>query len=134
MTRVKLRNLRPNNWYINGAKLEKVRQVWQRGQQDSLSPVLVTRIDGELSLIDGHSRAYAAFENGDDSIRAVIEDLSEIEGSRKLYEHIHREGPGIGIRTIADLKDRILDSDEHRRLWIGYCQKWLREHREEADV
>jgi hypothetical protein len=125
---VRIDALRPNNWYINRAKLDRVRSAWRKGKQASLPPVLVTLIDGELSLIDGHARTYAAYENGASEIPAIFENLHEIEGSTALYEHIHRAGPAQGVRNIADLTDRILDPDEHERLWIGYCQAWLLEN------
>ena len=127
---VNLMELRPNNWYINKAKLNKIREVWRRKEQTRLPPVLVTRIDAEFSLIDGHSRAYAAYEQSVSKIAATIRDLHKIEGSQALYEHIHREGPGIGIRTIADLKDRIVEAELHKQLWVGYCTKWLAENEE----
>ena len=125
---VSLSGLRPNNWYINRCKLASVRKAWSEGLEDELPPVLITEIDGELALIDGHSRAYAAHENDSSSIAAEYRHLSEIEGDSRLYIHIHRAGPGRGIRTIADLADRIVSPAEHRRLWIGYCQGWLAEH------
>ncbi|MEW6686782.1 MAG: ParB/RepB/Spo0J family partition protein [Candidatus Edwardsbacteria bacterium] len=131
---LKIKDLRPNNWFINKAKLDKVREAWRRGEQELLPPVLVTRIDGELSLIDGHARAYAALENGLSEIRAVVEDLDQIEGSKALYEHIHRESSKIGILTVADLGNRIVEPEEHERLWVGYCTKWLEENEEHHDV
>lgn len=128
MEMLRLLDLRPNNWYLNREKLERVRAAWERGLQDVLPPVLVSKIDGELSLIDGHSRAFAAFEMGETYISATIQELDSIEGSSELYRHIHREGPTLGINTIADLSDRILPPDEHRRLWTGYCNNWLAEN------
>ena len=129
---IKLMELRPNNWFINQAKLDSVREAWQHGEQELLPPVLVTEIEGELSLIDGHSRVYAAFERGGTHIKALVSQLGQIEGSKALYRHIHREGPKIGIKTIADLADRIVGPEEHRRLWVGYCAKWIEENEEEA--
>ncbi len=130
MQLVKVKELRLNNWFINKAKLDKVREAWHHGEQELLPPVLVTKIDGELSLIDGHARTYAAFENGVSEIKAMVEDLDKIEGSRALYEHIHREGPKIGIHTIGDLGNRIVEPEEHDHFWIGYCSKWLEENEE----
>jgi hypothetical protein len=57
-----------------------------------------------------------------------VRDLEEIEGSKALYRHIHRQGPARGIETIADLAGRIVDPETHARLWAGYCEKWLAEH------
>jgi len=128
MKSVKLLDLRPNNWYINQEKLDRVRVAWDNGEQYTLPPVLVSEIDGELSLIDGHSRAFAAFERGETHINADVHELEKIEGSSALYKHIHREGPKLGISTIADLGDRILSPEEHRRLWTSYCNTWLVEN------
>ena len=128
MQRIRLMDLRPNNWYINRAKLDSVREVWQRGEQHNLPPVDVAHINGDLSLIDGHSRVFAALERGESHIEAVVSDIEEIEGSTALYRHIHESGRGLGIETIADLRDRILEPEEHKRLWIGYCNQWLEEN------
>lgn len=125
---VRIIELRPNNWYINQAKLDHVREAWQHGSQKNLPPVLVTEIDGSLSLIDGHARTYAAYELGETHIRAIYSDLDQIGGSTALYEHIHREGKKLGIMTIADLKDRIVEPEVHERLWVGYCSQWLEEN------
>ena len=125
--------LRPNNWYINRAKLNRMRSAWRAGTQDRLPPVCVTIIDGQYSLVDGHSRAYAAFETGAMHIQAVIQELDQIEGSAALYTHIHREGPGMGIRTLADLQHRIVSARTHRRLWVGYCTRWLAQNKPAAD-
>jgi hypothetical protein len=132
METLKLLVLRPNNWYISQEKLDRVRTAWNNSGQDNLPPVLVTEIDGELSLIDGHSRAFAAFERGETHINAEVCELEEIEGSSTLYRHIHREGPKLGIKTIADLANRILPPEEHRRLWTGYCNNWLAKNEQRA--
>ena len=58
--------------------------------------------------------------------------LEQIEGSAALYRHIHQEGLNIGIETIADLKNRIVGPEDHERLWVGYCTRWLKEHDQEA--
>ena len=125
---IELLDLRPNNWYINRKKLDSVREVWERGMQDTLPPVLVSYIDGQASLIDGHSRAYAAYERGVTRILAQIEDLKDIEGSSDLYVHIHREGPRQSIKCIADLSDRILEPEEYQEKWIGYCSNWFKKN------
>lgn len=128
MNYVRLLDLRPNNWYINREKLNRVRAAWQNGEQGGLPPVLVAKIDGALSLIDGLSRSFAAFENGETYVKADIRDLESIEGCVALYRHIHRAGPERGICTIADLREYIVSPEAHRRLWVGYCNDWLAAH------
>lgn len=125
---VNLRRLRPNNWYLNREKLDRVRNVWRQGKQADLPPVLITTIDGELCLIDGHSRAYAAFENGCAVISAEHESLREIGGCTAHYVYVHREAVRIGLRTVADLTGRILEPEEHRRLWIEPNTEWIQRY------
>ena len=48
--------------------------------------------------------------------------------NRRKLDHIHGEGPSLGICTIADLAARILDPEEHARLWVGYCKRWLEQN------
>jgi hypothetical protein len=88
----------------------------------------MTTIDQQLSLIDGHSRAFAAYEQGQTHIQAEYQTLAEIGGSEALYRHIHQQGPAQGIHTIADLASRILPPDEYKRRWSGYCNDWLAEN------
>ncbi|MCB9438459.1 MAG: ParB N-terminal domain-containing protein [Anaerolineales bacterium] len=129
---VKIADLRPNNWYINRAKLEAVRQAWATGIHATLPPVLITQIDGAYSLIDGHSRAFAAWEQGLSHIDATLQPLAAIEGLTALYIHIHQAGPARGIRHVWDLADHIVDPIEHKRLWVGYCETWIKTYLEEG--
>ncbi|MCD4848965.1 MAG: hypothetical protein K8R76_12330 [Candidatus Aegiribacteria sp.] len=131
---VPLAELRPNNWYVNRAKLDRILDAWVNNEQKNLPPVLITRIDGELSLIDGHARAVAALLNGAIKIAAQFDELPMIEGSTDLYIHIHREGPDRGVERISDLIARVVEPDEHEQLWIGYCQNWLEKHEQDKDV
>lgn len=125
---VRIDELRPNNWYLNRGRLDRVRSAWASGREHELPPVLVAMIDGQLSLIDGHARTFAAWEAGATTIPAVSQPLDQIEGSTALYRHIHTAGPEQGICSIADLHDRILEPDDHRRIRVGYCSDWLRDN------
>jgi diadenosine tetraphosphate (Ap4A) HIT family hydrolase len=127
ITMLELADLRPNNWYIHADKLARARAAWEAGEEQNLPPVLVSVIDGQLSLIDGHARSYAAFERGQTQVRAQLEALENIEGSKPLYRHIHRQGALKGLRHLSDLSDRIVAAADHERLWVAYCQRWLDE-------
>lgn len=50
-----IKELRPNNFYINKDKLEKIRKIYNEDKKPVFPPVLVGIIDGEYALIDGHS-------------------------------------------------------------------------------
>ena len=51
MQRIRLIDLQPNNWDINRAKLDSVREVWQCGDQNTLPPVDVANIDGGSAAV-----------------------------------------------------------------------------------
>jgi hypothetical protein len=108
MELVEIAGLRPNNWFLDRVKLDAIRQVWKKCQEKTLPPISVAVIDGQLSLLDGHCRAYVALENGQRQIPVVIEDLSSFEAPRNLREYFHRQGPLIGIRHVPDLGKRIV--------------------------
>jgi hypothetical protein len=119
--------LRPNNWYLCRRKVDVIREVWDRGESGSLPPVLVVSIDGEWSLIDGHSRVFVAFEMGVSRIRAEVRTLPEIEGPSELYEWIHRAGPGQGVCSFEELRGRLLSEQEYRVRWVEFCRDKARE-------
>lgn len=109
---VALDRLKPNSWFLNRKKLDIVRQIWRDGNQHLLHAILVTTIDNELSLLDGHCRAFVAWENGAIDILADIESLHLISGPKDLYIVFHRQAPTIGIHHVADLGKRIYNLAE----------------------
>jgi hypothetical protein len=109
---VDLNKLRPNNWFLDKKKLENIRTALRDGKQHLLPAIFVTTIDGELSLLDGHCRAYVAWENGAMEILAQITDPIKVRGNIELLTLFHQQGPSIGIRRIADLGRKIIDTND----------------------
>lgn len=122
---VYIKELIPNNFYINESKLNKVREAYSMNNQDSLPPILVGIIDKEYALIDGHSRTMAAFENGLETIIADIHPIVEIEGPIDLYIVIHNKAKEMELDSIERLKSRIITNEEHKKLWVEYCEKLM---------
>jgi hypothetical protein len=120
---IQLDQLRPNNWYLNKQKLDRVREAWRNGRADDLPPVTVTCIDGQWSLVDGHSRAFVAWENGSSRILAVVEEVRDLEEPHKVYEYLHARAPEQGICKIRDLQSRILESEAYEQEWLGLRAK-----------
>jgi len=109
---VNLDELRPNNWFIDKAKLNRIREIWQRGDQHLLPAVAVTIIDNEFCLFDGHCRAYVALENGAGVILADIIETSDLACNLEWLIIFHRQGPFIGVKTVGDLGRRIVEYKE----------------------
>lgn len=119
--RLSIGGLVPNNWYLSEEKLFGIEAAWRQGQGDTLPPITVTTIDQELVIIDGHTRAFVAWKNARSEIVAEVLALRDIDGPSWLYEHIHREGKKLGVRSVTDLAERILSASEYREKWVGYC-------------
>ena len=100
------------SYFMAGEEFEQEEDLSPGMERRTFLSVLKRRVYGNLNV---------------DFPMYLLEDLEEIEGSEALYRHIHRHGPKIGVKTIADLAGRIVDPDDHERLWVGYCQKWLGE-------
>lgn len=101
-----LDELRPNNWFLSQEKVDHARKAMA-----PFAPVQVALIDGEWALLDGHSRAYVAWERGEEGIEAV-----EVPADHPLYAQIHRENRVQHVREL-----RILDAEEYRTQWLELC-------------
>ena len=109
---VELCNLRPNNWFLDRNKLERIRKAWNDGKQELLPAVIVTMIDEELGLLDGHCRAFVAWENGARFIRSDVvsfDEIGSVNSVRDLHVIFHRQGQILGIKNVWDLGKRIYD-------------------------
>jgi hypothetical protein len=120
---VNINGLRPNNWFLDKSKLEHIREIWSRGEQDSLPAVVVTSIDNELSLIDGHCRAFVAMENGAGGILADIVEPSQFSRNLEWLVIFHRQGPYVGVKNIHDLGKRVIDSERVERQPVHISQR-----------
>jgi len=122
---ISIDKLIPNNFYLNEDKVKSIREAYANNNQESLPPVTVGIIGEEYSLIDGHSRAFVAYENGEKDILAEVYPIEEIPGPTELYVYIHNKAKELNLTSIDKLQDRILDSKEHELLWVQYCQELI---------
>jgi hypothetical protein len=120
---VNINGLRPNNWFLDKSKLEHIREVWNKGEQGELPAIVVTSIDNELSLIDGHCRAYVAMENGAGAILADIVEPSHFSHNLEWLIIFHRQGPYVGVKNIHDLGKRVIDSERVERKPVHVSQR-----------
>ncbi|MCR1850881.1 hypothetical protein [Paraclostridium sordellii] len=123
---INIKELIPNNFYINELKLNSVRKAYSMNTQNNLPPILVGIINKEYALLDGHSRAMVAFEKGLKTIIADVYPIEEIEGPIDLYKTIHSKAKEMGIVSIEKLKSRILNDEEHKKLWVTYCENLMK--------
>lgn len=122
-----LADLVPNNLFLNGEKLARLRHLTVDDLEWKLPPVLIAQIDGRYALIDGHTRAFAAHLLGMRRIRGRVQPLAQIGGSPLLYRRIHGIALEQGLTDVTCLSGRILDGPAHKAQWIGFCDRMLRE-------
>lgn len=79
----------------------------------------------ELAIIDGNTRAYVATQRGELRIEAHIQNLDQIDDCADLYVKLHKLGPSVGVASIGDLSERILEPQEYQEKWIEFCERLL---------
>lgn len=124
---VDILSLIPNNLYLNEVKIESVKKGYDSDNVLLIPPILVGIIDNELSLIDGHSRAWVAYKNGMSTIKAIVKPVEQIQGSEELYRRIHEIAKKNQIFNISHLSNSILSAEEHEEKWVGLCNKIIDE-------
>jgi hypothetical protein len=117
---MKLEEIQPCQLFINSEKLASVLKDYDRLKPDSLAPVPVKNLNGQIIITDGHTRALAAFLRGFSEIRVFWE---EEDLDWEAYEICLEWCKSEGICTIADLKDRVVSSREFEVLWVERCRK-----------
>ncbi len=117
--RMKIADIQPSQLFINAAKLSRVMETFDPARPETLQPIPVKKLGGQIIFTDGHTRALAAFLSGLVEIQVFWdEDELDWEAYAICVQWCREEG----IHTIADLANRIILSEEYERLWIGHCR------------
>lgn len=105
-------------------KLSHIMKIIETAKPESVEPIPGKRLDGQVVFVDGHTRAFAAFLRGLTEIKVYWEDERlDWEAYRIGVDWCKEEG----IRTIADLRDRIVSPEEYEILWLERCGKMQRD-------
>ena len=110
--------LQPSQLYIHEDKLRQVREAWP-----TWDPIPVKQLGPYLVMTDGHTRAFAAWSSGQETV-AVVWDEDDLDW--EAYEICVRWCQEEQIRTIADLQDRVVDAEAYQRLWLDRCARMHR--------
>jgi len=120
--RIGIEDLRPSQLYLSAAKLASVLDEFG-DEGPNYGPLPAFEHDGEWYLSDGHTRAFAAYLGGAESLR--IERDREV---REVYDFDLyltcidwcREQD---VRTVPDLAGRVLDHETFEEKWIERCHR-----------
>jgi len=81
-------------------------------------PIPIKQLNDDVIYTDGHTRSFAAHLNGLEK-DSVFWDEDDLDW--EAYEICVKWCKDEGIYTIADLKNRVVDSEGYRRLWHKRC-------------
>jgi hypothetical protein len=113
--------LRPSQLYLNAEKLAAVLDHVGEGFDPGVLPVY--RFDGDLYLVDGHTRAFVAYLVGLDEVAVEYDaDLPE-EHDLALYRECLDWCAEAGVERVPDLAGRVLGPTAYEREWIERCHR-----------
>ena len=108
-------------------KLAQVQERWPAIDAHTFPPIPVKRLGDRVVMTDGHTRALVACLSGLSQIR-VYWDEDDLDW--EAYEICVAWRQADGVRSIADLKDRVVGEEYYERLWHRRRRAM---HRELAD-
>ncbi len=115
-----LDEIQPSQLLVSSGKLAYVMERFDPPNPDSLDPIPVKALDGDVIFTDGHTRALAVFLSGLPEVRVFWdEDDLDWDAYRICVEWCKTEG----IFTIAGLKDRIISPEDYEVLWHNRCRE-----------
>jgi hypothetical protein len=115
---LKLGYIQPSQMYISKSKLDSVMSRFDSSKPETLGIMLVRRIDDDIVLTDGHTRAYTAFKYGLDKIAVSWDrDKCDIREYKLAVDHVRKEG----VRTISDCI--VLPHERYEQRWYAFCKE-----------
>ncbi len=118
---MKLEEIQPSQLYINSQKLKLVREWFTPASAEVYDPLPVKRLNGRVIFTDGHTRAYAAYRMGMQSVK-VYWDEDELDW--ELYQACVDWCIEAGISSVKAFDTRIVSPEEYELLWIKRCENY----------
>ncbi len=120
--KININDIIPQQHYLSKVKLDRVAKSFD--EYDSYGDIFVIDYKDCVYSVDGHHRLYHLYNRGVREVQVVCETS---DNSNVLYQKLADEANQLGLKTIADLRERILESEEeYQSLWIDRCQRILK--------
>jgi hypothetical protein len=128
---MELHSIQPSQLYINSRKLDSIMKNLERSKPMLIEPIPIKKLGNQVVFVDGHTRALAAFLLGFSEIPVYWED-EELDWDE--YEICVEWCKEEGIRTISDLKNRIVSPRNYQVLWLDRCGRMQKELKEKRKI
>jgi hypothetical protein len=117
---MRLGSIQPSQLYISSKKLDKVMKSLERSKPVSIEPIPIKKLGNQVVLLDGHTRAVAAFMLGLSEVPVYWEDEElDWEEYEICVEWCKKEG----IHAISDLRSKIVPHKYYQVLWLDRCRR-----------
>ncbi|WP_123537403.1 histone acetyltransferase [Halosimplex salinum] len=115
-------DLRPSQLYVSAEKLATVLDRID-GPDHEFGPLTVYEFDGERYLTDGHTRAFAAYLTGAETVTVEYDEGLAEQHDIALYRECIGWCEEEGVERAPDFAGRVLAPDEYERKWLDRCQR-----------
>jgi len=121
---MKLDEIQPSQLYISSEKLSEIMKTFDPNNSKSIEPIPIKKLGNEIIFVDGHTRAFAVFLHGFSEVPVYWEDEElDWDAYEICVDWCKREG----IRTVADLRNRVVSQKDYEILWYRRCEKMQRD-------
>ncbi len=110
--------------YISEEKIKNVLTWFHKTDLSNFAPLPVHDFgNGRLTLTDGHTRAYIAYQSGISEIPVIYDhdDIITCDEGVKLYQNDIVWCDRFNLKSVCDLTGRIVSSADYKRLWEDRC-------------
>jgi hypothetical protein len=117
---MKFSQIQPSQLYISSEKLSEVLAALDRLKPDSVKPIPVKKLGDRIVFTEDHTVALASFLRGASEVRVYWEeDELDWDAYEICVDWCEKEG----VRTVADLKSRVVSPEKYNVLWLERCRK-----------
>ena len=116
--RVPIEEPQPSQLFLSGRKLHHVTK-WFDFDEPDYDPLPALRLDGELVLIDGHTRAYCAHLAGAGEV--LVTEATDENHPVQLYADCVEWCTAKDITSVADFAGRVVNHETYEHRWVDRC-------------
>ena len=117
-----LDEVRPSQLYLSSEKLADV-TAWFDFDEPNYGTLPVFDYQGSWYLSDGHTRAFAAYLAGEETLAVERDESVREEYDFEVYRACISWCEKEGVETVPDLRGRIVGPDSFQERWIERCHR-----------